>query len=90
MTTGLTRNNGIIFQIGMPLTRLVGFRSPEKGAETIVWLAQIPDVERFAGEYLFDRRVIASSRESQDEEVARWLWQASEDLALTARFDSSG
>ncbi len=80
VTTGLTRNNGIIFKIGMPLTRLAGFRSAEKGAETIVWLAHIPNVEDFAGEYLYDQRVIASSAESKDEEIARWLWQASEEL----------
>ncbi len=62
-----------------PLTRLV-MRSPEKGAETAVYLATSPEVEGVTGKYFVDMKQKYSSRASQDTEAARRLWQISEDL----------
>jgi|SRR4051812_21822242 len=58
---------------------------PEKGAETIVYLASSPDVEGVSGKYYVNQRPAASSRESHDEAAARRLWEASEHLTGLSR-----
>jgi retinol dehydrogenase 14 len=52
--------------------------SPEKGAETPVYLAASPDVEGVTGRYFERRREKRSSAESHDENVAERLWIESE------------
>ncbi len=54
--------------------------SPEKGAETIVYLASSPDVQSLSGEYLEKLKVKKSSEESYDEEIAQRLWDVSAKL----------
>jgi hypothetical protein len=54
--------------------------SPEKGAETSIYLAAAPEVERVTGKYFVGRKPAASSRESHDEAAARRLWEVSERL----------
>ncbi len=55
--------------------------SPEKGADTGVWLATSPDVEAVSGEYFHKRRIRRPSRIARSDEAARGLWEASERLA---------
>ncbi len=55
-------------------------RSPEKGADTLVYLAASPDVEGVTGRYFIDREVTNSSEESYDETLRKKLWEASEEL----------
>lgn len=55
-------------------------RSPEKGAETVVWLASSPEVERVSGGFFGDRKQVRSSPESYDRDVAARLWKVSEGL----------
>jgi NAD(P)-dependent dehydrogenase (short-subunit alcohol dehydrogenase family) len=75
--SGFTLNNGIPFRwFSGTFSRLFG-RSPEKGAETIIYLATSPKVEGVTGKYYFDCQPIPSSRLSYDEELARQLWQVS-------------
>jgi NAD(P)-dependent dehydrogenase (short-subunit alcohol dehydrogenase family) len=54
--------------------------SPEKGAETIVYLASSPDAERFSGEYWEKMKVKKSSDESYNEEIGQRLWDVSAKL----------
>lgn len=55
--------------------------SPEKGAETILWLAAAPEAAGQSGGY-FDRRQPATpSPAAQDESAAERLWDASARLA---------
>lgn len=56
-------------------------RSPEKGAETLVWLASSPEVEGMSGRYFIDLRAAQSSPLTYDEALARRLWVTSERLA---------
>jgi NAD(P)-dependent dehydrogenase (short-subunit alcohol dehydrogenase family) len=53
--------------------RLFGI-SPERGAETLVYLATSPQVEGVTGEYFVRRRDVRSSRESYDDAAALRLW----------------
>ncbi len=55
-------------------------RSPEKGADTLIYLAASPDVEGMTGRYFIDREVTNSSEESYDETLRKKLWEASEEL----------
>jgi NAD(P)-dependent dehydrogenase (short-subunit alcohol dehydrogenase family) len=64
---------------GRALARTFG-ASPEKGAETIIYLATSPDVETVTGKYFEAKRERRSSRESYDEAAARRLWDVSESL----------
>ena len=54
--------------------------SPERGAETSIYLATSPDVEGVTGKYFEKSRAIRSSHESYDEAAARRLWEVSERL----------
>jgi NAD(P)-dependent dehydrogenase (short-subunit alcohol dehydrogenase family) len=64
---------------GGALARTFGAK-PEKGAETIVYLASSHEVEGVTGKYFVNQRPVASSRESNDEAAARRLWEVSEQL----------
>jgi retinol dehydrogenase 14 len=55
-------------------------RSPEKGADTLVYLASSPEVEGITGRYFSDREVVSSSKESYDRTLWKRLWEASEEL----------
>src|SRR2546428_5517931 len=54
--------------------------SPEKGAETIVYLASSSDAQSLSGEYLEKSKVKKSSEESYDEEIAQRPWDVSAKL----------
>lgn len=71
------RNNGRMLALAMALSRPFA-RSVEKGAETLIWLADSPEPEGKSGSYFFDRRPLSPSAEAQDEDSARRLWQTSE------------
>jgi len=58
----------------------VFFASPEKGAETSVYLSASSEVENVSGKYFIKKTSVESSPESYDEEIARRLWKVSEEL----------
>jgi len=60
------------------------FKSPEKGAETPIYLAVSPDVEGVTGKYFANKRVREPSRAAQDPDVARRLFDVSVNLAHLA------
>jgi len=55
----------------------VFFRSPRKGAQTIVYLASAPEAADVSGGYFSDSRLTTPSLQAQDDELAEDLWQAS-------------
>jgi NAD(P)-dependent dehydrogenase (short-subunit alcohol dehydrogenase family) len=75
--------SGGLFQAIMPVAKL-GAISPQKGAETIVYLASSPDVEETSGLYFYKCAVQAPSAEAQDDAAAARLWVESERLAAVA------
>lgn len=56
------------------------FLSPEKGAETPIYLATSPAVEAVTGKYFIKKAAVASSPESYNEELARRLWEVSMEI----------
>ncbi len=77
VNTGMGKNNsGIfmkIFRIVVPLIA----RSPEKGAETSIYLASSPDVQDVTGKYFVDSKVTSTARQATDTAVAVKLWDVS-------------
>jgi retinol dehydrogenase-14 len=55
-------------------------RSPEQGADTLIWLASSPEVEGVSGKYFFDRKEIEAKKVAYDPAARRRLWEISEDL----------
>ena len=55
-------------------------RSPEKGADTLVWLASSPEVDGVSGKYFSDRKEIEAKSVAYDRAARRRLWEISEEL----------
>ncbi len=55
--------------------------SPQKGAETIVYLASSPDVAHASGGYYYKCLLITPSKEARDDDDAKRLWVESAELA---------
>ncbi len=84
VASGFARNNmrGLLAPAGWVYglaARLVA-RSPEKGAETSLYLATSPEVAEVSGQYFSDCRPIRSAAQSYDEGLQRGLWELSERL----------
>jgi retinol dehydrogenase 12 len=77
--TGFAKNDNGIWKI---LTTLGGpfFRSPERGARSLVWLALSDDAASLTGQYIEDEKVAVPSAQAQDDELARRLWERSAQL----------
>ena len=78
VASGFNRNNGPLMALGMTLIRPFA-RTPEKGAETLVWLADSAEPEGQSGGYFADRRRVRPSAAAEDDTAARRLWQVSEE-----------
>jgi NAD(P)-dependent dehydrogenase (short-subunit alcohol dehydrogenase family) len=77
--TNLARDARGIFRVLMFLFYPF-FSSPEKAAQTSVFLATSPDVEGISGRYFHKKKQIRSSAQSYDENIAKRLWMVSEQL----------
>ncbi len=51
--------------------------SPEKGAETSIYLASDPQVEGVSGRYFVHKRAVTSSKSSYDPAAGARLWEVS-------------
>lgn len=73
IATGLFRN------LPKPIEALIKLvtLSPDKGAETSVYLASSPGVEGVTGKYFAKKRESQTSKESYNEGAARRLWEVS-------------
>jgi len=78
VATGFNRNNGVLMRLGMAISRPFA-RSPQKGAESLVWLVDDEDASQLNGAYVFDRRAVQPSLAAQNHDTARRLWQVSEE-----------
>jgi len=72
--------SGGLLSLGMRLAKTFAI-SPEKGAETIVYLASSPDVAGVSGEYFYKCRPATPTTEACDDAAAERLWIESAKLA---------
>jgi retinol dehydrogenase 12 len=77
--TGFGKNDNGIWKL---LTTIGGpfFRSPQRGARSLVWLALSDEAQGLTGEYVQDERVLAPSAQAQDDTLAERLWERSAQL----------
>jgi NAD(P)-dependent dehydrogenase (short-subunit alcohol dehydrogenase family) len=87
VASGFNQNNGRLMKVAMAAIRPFA-RTPEKGAESLVWLADSPDVSNENGGYFVDRRRTLPSAEAQDAEAARRLWEVSRRQVSDPRAES--
>jgi hypothetical protein len=55
-------------------------RTPEQGADTLIYLASSPEVEGMTGKYVADRKMKVASDAAYDETLQKKLWEASQEL----------
>lgn len=74
--------NGFMkFMYQTPLRSLVRMMTPEKGADTLVWLATTtPEKDWQPGEYYYKRKISKAHALAYDEDTARSLWEQSEKM----------
>jgi len=77
--TGFGKNENGIWKL---LTTVGGpfFRSPARGAGSLVWLALTADAASLDGAYVEDEKVVAPSAQAQDDTLAAQLWEQSSEL----------
>ena len=81
MRTGFAKNETGIWKVvatlGAPF-----FRSPERGARSLVWLALSDAAAPLTGAYIEDEKVVAPSAQAQaqDANLAESLWERSAEL----------
>jgi len=80
--TNFARNNGMIQWIKFCVYYLLKRKliSPQKAAETIIYLASAKEVSEVTGKYFFDNKEIKSSSASYNREAALKLWELSLNL----------
>ena len=78
VSTNFAQNNrgpiALLFRLFKPV-----MRSPEQGADTLVYLASSPEAGELNGKYLTDRKGV-SPAEPRDETAQKRLWEVSEEL----------
>ena len=73
--------SGGFFSYVVRVAKLFAAISPEKGAETLVYLASSPEVATISGGYFYKCALAQPTREAQDDAAARRLWSETERLA---------
>ena len=77
--TGFGRESRPLLKLGITIARPF-MASPERGADTIVYLASSPDVAGQTGGHYIKRQRREPSAAARDNTVARELWELSEKM----------
>ena len=77
VATNFNHNNGALMSLGMALSKPFS-RSPAKGAETLVWLTEAPDLADQSGGYFFDMKPRDAPPGAKEPGAGTRLWQVSE------------
>jgi NAD(P)-dependent dehydrogenase (short-subunit alcohol dehydrogenase family) len=82
VSTNFGKNNGgpmaLFFRAAKPF-----MRTPEQGADTLIWLSSSAEVEGVSGKYFSDRKEIGAREIAHDPAARRRLWEISEELTGT-------
>jgi len=73
-----TSNRGpmtLLFRLFKPF-----MRTPDQGADTVIWLASSPEAEGLSGRYYADRKPLEPKKIANDPAACRRLWEESERL----------
>ena len=84
VSTGFGKNYpGFLMKAIRAVVPLIA-RSPERGAETSIYLASSPEVQRFTGKYFVDCKVTQPAPQATDDAVAKKLWDISAEMVHLA------
>lgn len=72
--------SGGFISYGVRAAKLLAM-SPEKGAETLVYLASSPEVASVTGQYFYKCRPATPTQQAQDDAAARRLWEETAKIA---------
>jgi len=85
VATNIGMDEGGIFAASKKIMDRIMGKTPEQGADTIVFLASSPEVESVTGKCFENRKPVLTSTVSCDEAAQARLWRISEKLCgLTA------
>ncbi|MEK3720116.1 SDR family NAD(P)-dependent oxidoreductase [Paenibacillus sp. FSL H8-0034] len=77
VATNFNQDNGLLARMTMAVMKQFS-RTQEKGAETLVWLADSDEMSLSSGHYYKDMQRIIPSGQAQDPAAAKRLWEMSE------------
>ena len=84
VSTGFGKNNpGLLMKIMGVVIPLIA-RSPEKGAETSIYLVSSPAVQNITGKYFVDCKITQPAPQASDSAVAKELWDVSAEMVCLA------
>jgi NAD(P)-dependent dehydrogenase (short-subunit alcohol dehydrogenase family) len=69
----------VVYALAKPFSK-----SPEEGADSLIWLATSPEAASLRGEYVSKRRPVTPQQQALDPELAAGLWTLSERLCAEA------
>ena len=79
VATGFGENNAGVMRLAMKVFHLFS-KTPEQGADTIIYLASSPDVANVSGEYFHECKVDAPSEAARSDGDAKLLWDVSAEI----------
>jgi NAD(P)-dependent dehydrogenase (short-subunit alcohol dehydrogenase family) len=81
--TGFGKDAGGLMVLARLLAPIFA-RTPERGADTLVWLATSTEAAKHNGEYFSDRGVARTSELARDRALAEGLWRLTEELCAAS------
>lgn len=78
--SGFGANNPGLYGSAISLASSIFGRTPERGAQTLLFLATSPGAASFSGDYFHDNKLAATAKAARDEGLAKQLWELSERL----------
>jgi retinol dehydrogenase-12 len=80
VNSGFGLNNGGFLKWAFSVVSPIFAQTPEKGADTLIWLATSPEAASHTGAYFSDRKVTKVVEPRRNAELAKGLWELSEKL----------
>jgi NAD(P)-dependent dehydrogenase (short-subunit alcohol dehydrogenase family) len=80
VASGFGDNNRGIWRLGIAIGKLVAAVPVQRGAETPIYLASSPDLEKISGKYFIKCRERQPDAAAEDDKAAARLWEESERL----------
>ncbi|PGS44818.1 short-chain dehydrogenase [Bacillus cereus] len=77
VNTNFNQDNGLVARLTMAAMKPFS-RTPEEGAETLIWLAESNGIIEHSGCYYADKQIGKTSEAALDKGVAKRLWDISE------------